>query len=141
MREWVKKSLFKNLQILTLASSMTSLRNSNLEEKFNDFLSKYDNVNSELQQCKKLNSHFLIRIIQLERNAMKNSQYSRRETRVKPCVFWYHWRSFGRKHLQDFVINWSKNCSKWLIRLSSNGENGQSDSQVQMSHATKICYV
>ena len=26
---------------------------SNLEEKFNDFLSKYDNVNSELQQCKK----------------------------------------------------------------------------------------
>ena len=59
---------------------MTSLRNSNLEEKFNDFLSKYDNVNSELQQCKKLNSHFLIRIIQLERNAMKNSQYSRRET-------------------------------------------------------------
>ena len=28
---------------------------SNLEEKFNDFLSKYDNVNSELQQCKKYN--------------------------------------------------------------------------------------
>ena len=27
---------------------------SNLEEKFNDFLSKYDNVNSELQQCKNL---------------------------------------------------------------------------------------
>ena len=27
---------------------------SNLEEKFNDLLSKYDNVNSELQQCKKL---------------------------------------------------------------------------------------
>ena len=26
---------------------------SNLEEKFNDFLSKYDNVNSELQQCTK----------------------------------------------------------------------------------------
>ena len=41
---------------------------SNLEEKFNDFLSKYENVNSELQQCKKFNSHLLIRIIQLERN-------------------------------------------------------------------------
>ena len=53
---------------------------SNLEEKFNDFLSKYDNVNSELQQCKKLNSHLLRRIIQLERNAVTNSQYSRRET-------------------------------------------------------------
>ena len=53
---------------------------SNLEEKFNDFLSKYDNVNSELQQCKKFNSHLLTRIIQLERNAVTNSQYSRRQT-------------------------------------------------------------
>ena len=53
---------------------------SNLEEKFNDFLSKYDKVNSELQQCKKFNSHLLKRIIQLERNAIANSQYSRRET-------------------------------------------------------------
>ena len=53
---------------------------SNLEEKFNDFLSKYDNVNSELQQCKKFNSHLLTRIIQLEHNAVTNSQYIRRET-------------------------------------------------------------
>ena len=44
-------------------------------------MSKYDNVNSELQQSKKFNSHLLIRIIiQLERNAVTNSQYSRRET-------------------------------------------------------------
>ena len=27
---------------------------SNLEEKLNEFMSKYDKVNSELQQCKKL---------------------------------------------------------------------------------------
>ena len=53
---------------------------SNLEDKFNVFLSKYDKVNSELQQCKKFNSHLLTRIIQLERNAVTNSQYSRRET-------------------------------------------------------------
>ena len=53
---------------------------SNLEEKFNDFLSKYDNVNSELQQCKKFNSHILTRIRQLECNAVTNSQYRRRET-------------------------------------------------------------
>ena len=53
---------------------------SNLEEKFHDFLSKYDKVNSELQQCKKFNSHLLTRIIQLERNAVANSQYSRRAT-------------------------------------------------------------
>ena len=43
-------------------------------------MSKYDNVNSELQQCKKFNSHLLTRIIQLECNAVTNSQYSRRET-------------------------------------------------------------
>ena len=55
-------------------------KQSNLEEKFNNFLSKYDNVNSELLQCKKFNSHLLTRIIQLERNAVTNSQYSRRET-------------------------------------------------------------
>ena len=30
-----------------------NMKLSNLEEKFNNFLSKYDNVNSELQQCKK----------------------------------------------------------------------------------------
>ena len=36
---------------------------SNLEEKFNDFLSKYDQVISELQQCKKSNSHLVARII------------------------------------------------------------------------------
>ena len=53
---------------------------SNLEETFNEFMSKYDKINSELQQCKKINSHLLTRVIQLERNAVANSQYSRRET-------------------------------------------------------------
>ena len=53
---------------------------SNLEGTFNNFLSKYDNVNSELEQCKKFNSHLLTRIIQLQRNAVTNSQYSKRET-------------------------------------------------------------
>ena len=53
---------------------------SNLKEKFNDFLSKFDKVSSELQQCEKFNSHLLTRIILLECNAVANSQYSRRET-------------------------------------------------------------
>ena len=53
---------------------------SNLEERFNEFVSKYDKVNSELQQRKEFNSHLMSRIIQLERNAVVNSQYSRRET-------------------------------------------------------------
>ena len=51
-----------------------------LSEKLNEFTSKYDKVYSELQQCKSFNSHLLNRIIQLERNAVTNSQYSRRET-------------------------------------------------------------
>ena len=46
---------------------------SNLEEKFNEFVSKYDKVNSELQQRKKINSHLMSRIIQMEHNGMKNS--------------------------------------------------------------------
>ena len=32
---------------------------SNLEEKLNEFMSKYDKVNSELQQCKKLTHIYL----------------------------------------------------------------------------------
>ena len=51
-----------------------------LSERFNEFTSKYDKVYSELQQCKSLNSHLLTRIIQLERNAVTNSQNNRRET-------------------------------------------------------------
>ena len=46
---------------------------SSLEEKFNEFVSKYDKVNSELQQCKKTNSHQMSRIIQMEHNGMTNS--------------------------------------------------------------------
>ena len=51
-----------------------------LSEKFNEFSSKYDKVHSELQQCENFNSHLLTRIRQLERNAVANSQYSRRLT-------------------------------------------------------------
>ena len=52
-----------------------NIKMSNLSEKFNDFLSKYDEVHSELQQCKKFNSHLLTWIIQLEHSAVTNSQY------------------------------------------------------------------
>ena len=51
-----------------------------LSDRFNEFTSKYDKVYSELQQCKSCNSHLLTRIIQFDRNAVTNSQYSRRET-------------------------------------------------------------
>ena len=55
---------------------------SDLSDKFNEFTSKYDKVCSELQQFKSFNSHRLTKIIQLERNAVIDSQYSRRETTV-----------------------------------------------------------
>ena len=76
-----------------------NMKLSNLEEKFNHFLSKYDNVNSELQRCKKFNSHLLTRIIQLEHNAVTNSQYSRRETiELNPvCLLISLKRCFRRK--------------------------------------------
>ena len=50
-----------------------------LSDRFSEFASKYDKVYSELQQCKSYNPHLLTRIIHLERNAVTNSQYSRRE--------------------------------------------------------------
>ena len=50
-----------------------------LSDRFNEFTSKYDKVYSELQHCKSYKSHLLTKIIQLERNAVTNSQYSRRE--------------------------------------------------------------
>ena len=61
MRILVKKSSFKNSSFVNDISTKPS----NLEEKFSDFLSKYDNVNSVLQQCEKFDSHLLTRIIQL----------------------------------------------------------------------------
>ena len=51
-----------------------------LSDRFNEFTSKYLKVYSELQQCKSYNPHLLTRTIQLERNTVTNSQYSRRET-------------------------------------------------------------
>ena len=51
-----------------------------LSDRFKEFTSKYDKVYFELQQCKSYNSHLLTRINKLERNAVTNSQYNRRET-------------------------------------------------------------
>ena len=76
-----KEELIQELtDIISSFANDINTKLSNLEENFNEFVSKYDNVNSELQQCKKFNSHLMSRIIQLEHNAVANSQYSRRET-------------------------------------------------------------
>ena len=58
------RSLYENMSKEELIQELTDINSSfvsgintklsNLEEKFNVFLSKYDKVISELQQCKKL---------------------------------------------------------------------------------------
>ena len=63
-----------------LKLSDVSSKLSELTEKFNDFVSKHDKIYSELQISRNCNNHLLQRIIQLERNAMTNSQYHRKET-------------------------------------------------------------
>ena len=82
------QSQYENISKEELIQELTNINSSfvndinakltDLSDRFNKFTSKYDKVYSELQQCK--NSHLLTRIIQLEHNAVTNSQYSRRET-------------------------------------------------------------
>ena len=68
-----------------LRLSDVSFTVSELTEKFNDFVSKHDKVYSKLQISRNCNNPLLQRIIQLERNAMTNSRYHRRETlEIKP---------------------------------------------------------
>ena len=84
------RSQYENTSKEELIQELTNINSSfvnhinakltDLSDKFNDFTSKYDKVYSELQKYKSYNSHLLIRIIQLECNAVTNSHYSRRET-------------------------------------------------------------
>ena len=56
-----------------------------LSERHGEFTSKHDSVYSELQQCKSLISDPLTNTVQLEHNAVANSQKSRREiTELNP---------------------------------------------------------
>ena len=84
------RSQYENMSNEKLIQELTNINSSfvndinaqltDLSDRFNEFTSKYHTVYFELQQCKSYNSHLLTRIIQLERNAVTNSQYSRRET-------------------------------------------------------------
>ena len=53
---------------------------STISDEFNESSSKYNKAHSELQHSNIFNSHLLTKVIQLERKAMTNSKYSRRET-------------------------------------------------------------
>ena len=81
------RSQYENMSKEELIQELTNIHSSffndinakltDLSDRFNKFLSKYNKVYSELQECKSYNSHLLTRIIQLEHNAVTNSQYSR----------------------------------------------------------------
>ena len=81
------RSQYENMSKEELIQELTNINSSfvndinakltDLSDRFNKFMSKYDKVYSELQQCKSYNSHLLPRIIQLEHNAVTTSQYSR----------------------------------------------------------------
>ena len=51
-----------------------------LNNRFEDFIKKYDELHSELLISRNCNSLLLKRITNLERNALNNAQYVRRET-------------------------------------------------------------
>ena len=51
-----------------------------LNNRFEDFIKKYDELNSELLISKNCNSLLLKRITNLECNALNNAKYVRRET-------------------------------------------------------------
>ena len=63
---------------------------------------------SELQQCKRFNSHLLTKVTQLRRNAVTNLQYNKREAIESNLVHADITRCFDRKHLQGIATNRSK---------------------------------
>ena len=83
------RSQYENMSKEELIQELTNINSSfvndinaklsDLPNRFNVFTSKYDEVFSQLQQCKSYNSHLLIRLIQLQRNVVTNSQYSIQE--------------------------------------------------------------
>ena len=54
--EFIQELTFKNSRFVNDINTKLS----NLDKTFNDFLSKFNKVNSELQQCQKINSHLRI---------------------------------------------------------------------------------
>ena len=67
------QSQYKNMSKEELIQELTNINSSflnninaklsDLSDRFNKFMSEYDKVYSQLQQCKSCNSHLLTRII------------------------------------------------------------------------------
>ena len=65
---------------MSLLVLKTSSKLSDLTSRFDDFLRRYEILNSELTVSKNCNRLLTERIVQLERNAVSNAQYHRRES-------------------------------------------------------------
>ena len=72
---------------------------SDLTSRFDDFLRRYEILNSGLTACKNCNRLLTERIVQLERNAVSNAQYHCRESlKINPAP-----ASIGDDVLQNSV--------------------------------------
>ena len=79
------RSQIENLSREELIEELVKLsditdRLKNLTDKFDNFLKKYEELKLDLVVTKKCNSLLYSRIVQLEKNAVGNAQYHRRET-------------------------------------------------------------
>ena len=75
MEEYTKDQLID--QLLNSSDVLTKL--DDLTKRFDNFMTKFNEVSSELSIVKNCNSLLLQRIIQLEKNLLNASQYHRRE--------------------------------------------------------------
>ena len=80
-----KRSQSENLSKEELIDKLISAKDissklSDLTSRFDDFLRRYEILNSELTVSKNCNRLLTERIVQLERNAISNGQYHRRES-------------------------------------------------------------
>ena len=79
------RSQLENLSKEELIDELISVEDissklSDLTSRFDDFLRRYEILNSELTVSKNCNRLLTERIVQLERNAVSNAQYHRRES-------------------------------------------------------------
>ena len=79
------RSQLENLSKKELIEELISVEDissklSDLTSRFDDFLRRYEILNSELTVSKNCNRLLTERIVQLERNAVSNAQYHHRES-------------------------------------------------------------
>ena len=76
-----RKSQLENLSKKDLTDELISVKLSDLTSCYDDFMRRYEILTSELTVSKNCNRLLTERTVQLERNAVSNAQYYRRESR------------------------------------------------------------